>query len=243
MKNSNYVYVASCVFTREYPELSVKIQDYLIKNFNIPIMRCCVPKYKLKEFTNSMPHWLQNRWDNTPDFLNIAPYQTVICICHNCSAIFEEYRPNIKTISLWEFILNDDNFKFPNYYNEKITLQDCWRSHDNYVEQEAVRSLLRKMNIDIIELKYNHEKTQFCGDSLYKTAPPRNLKLAPKRFIENAHGKFIPHSPEERIELMKKYCNDIPTEKVIAYCHYCVNGLKLGGKQGIHLAELLFKTY
>lgn len=31
MKNSNYVYIASCVFTREYPEISMKIQDYLQK--------------------------------------------------------------------------------------------------------------------------------------------------------------------------------------------------------------------
>lgn len=240
MKNSNYIYVASCVFTREYPELSAKIQDYLIKNFNMPIMRCCVPKYKLKEFTDSMPIWLQNRWNNTPDFLDVTKEQTVICVCHNCSAIFEEYRPNIKTISLWEFILNDENFKFPNYNNEKISLQDCWRSHDNFSEQKAVRSLLKKMNINIVELKNNHEKTQFCGDSLYKAAPPRNLKLAPKRFVENAKGKFIPHSFEERQKLMREYCSEIPTEKVIAYCHYCVNGLKLGGKQGIHLAELLF---
>jgi len=32
----------------------------------------------------------------------------------------------------------------------------------------------------------------------------------------------------------------LPTEKVVAYCHYCTAGLNIGGKQGIHLAELLF---
>ncbi|MBQ6005817.1 MAG: hypothetical protein IJL14_06185 [Selenomonadaceae bacterium] len=31
------------------------------------------------------------------------------------------------------------------------------------------------------------------------------------------------------------------TEKVAAYCHYCVRGLKLGGKKTYHLAELLFE--
>lgn len=98
------------------------------------------------------------------------------------------------------------------------------------------------MNINIVELENNYEKTNFCGDSLYKSAPPRNLKLAPNRFVKNANGKFIPHSIKEREELMKKYCSKITTEKVIAYCHYCVSGLKLGKKQGIHLAELLFNT-
>ena len=54
------------------------------------------------------------------------------------------------------------------------------------------------MNINIVELENNYEKTNFCGDSLYKSAPPRNLKLAPNRFVKNANGKFIPHSIEER---------------------------------------------
>ena len=41
---------------------------------------------------------------------------------------------------------------------------------------------------------------------------------------------------------MREHCKKIATDKVVAYCHYCVNGLKLGGKQAKHLASLLFDT-
>ena len=39
---NNQFYIASCVFTEEYPELSQKIQNYVKTRFNFPIMRCCV---------------------------------------------------------------------------------------------------------------------------------------------------------------------------------------------------------
>lgn len=68
----------------------------------------------------------------------------------------------------------------------------------------------------------------------------RNLKLAPKRFVENADGKFIPTTSEEQERLMREHCQNITTDKVVAYCHYCVKGLKIGGKQAKHLASLLF---
>ena len=40
---------------------------------------------------------------------------------------------------------------------------------------------------------------------------------------------------------MEEHCSQISTDKVVAYCHYCICGLNLDGKQGIHLARLLFE--
>lgn len=235
------MYIASCVFTRENPELSVKIQNYISEKFDIPVMRCCVPNYKLSVFTDSMPEWLQDKWSGMADYLEFKSDQTMLYVCHNCSAIFQEVNPDIPILSLWEFILNyDDSFEYPDYNNEKITVQDCWRSYDNRKEQEAVRSLLDRMNFEVVELEDNYEKTDFCGKSLYEPAPVRNLKLAPDRFVENADGKFVPHTEEKKKELMLDYCNQVETDKIVAYCHYCVKGLKLGEKNAFHLAELLF---
>lgn len=236
-----FIYVASCVFTRENPLLSVKIQDYLKNRFDMDIIRCCVPKYKLEEFTCEMPEWLRDRWRNTPDFKEFGQDNTMIYVCHNCAAIFEETMPEVPRMSLWEFILKDSEFKFPDYGHKKMTIQDCWRSFDNRREQEAVRELLQKMNVDIVEQEQNYEKTQFCGTSLYAPSPKRNLKLAPKRFVENSKGKFEAHTVEEQKSIMISHCRNIKTEEVVAYCHYCVKGLKLGGKNARHIASLLFE--
>ena len=39
---------------------------------------------------------------------------------------------------------------------------------------------------------------------------------------------------------MKAYCDTLPSKDVICYCHYCLEGLKLGGVNARHLAEVMF---
>ena len=39
MQDMKSRYIASCVFTRDYPELSLRIQDYLKQRFEIEIIR------------------------------------------------------------------------------------------------------------------------------------------------------------------------------------------------------------
>lgn len=232
-------YIASCVFTEEYPELSKKIQNYIAEK-NLPIIRCCVANYKVEEFENRMPENYREDWKKILHYKKFPAGSTMVSLCHNCSAIFEERHPEISRQSLWEFILEDKNFKYPDFHGEKITIQDCWRQKENRAEQNAVRKILKKMNVEIVELEENFERTNFCGYSLYQPQPQRNPKLAPKRFLENAKGLFQEHTQEEKLNLMQDYCKKISTEKVIAYCHYCVRGLRLGGKKSFHLSELLF---
>ena len=104
-----------------------------------------------------------------------------------------------------------------------------------------MRAILMKMNLVLHELPDNREKTDFCGVSTYRPSPKRNLELAPRRFVENAAGKFIPRTKEEQIDLMRDCCDRFHGENVVAYCHYCVEGLELGGASAKHLASLLFE--
>ena len=240
MHTENHVFIAACVFTSKYPELSLRIQTYLKEHYAIPSIRCCVPQYQLKKLEEAVPEPYRAQWRTLPDFQPFTPEHTMIYLCHNCRNIFLEQHPEVPAKSLWELLLEDEAFPFPDYHGETMAVQDCWRSNDNRIEQDAVRALLKKMNINVVELPENHEKTDFCGYSLYQSQPARNAKLAPHRYVELAKGKFEPHTEEEKKQLMEAYCRTIPTDKVVAYCHYCVDGLKLGGKDGIHLAELLF---
>ena len=236
---NNKFYVASCVFTEEYPALSQKICEYL--RGKVPIIRCCVDKYKISEFEERMPADYREFWRSIKHFEKFLPESTMISICHNCSAIFEERHPEIHRESIWELILSDEDFKYPNHDGEAITIQDCWRAKENDVEQAAVRELLRRMNFEVVELPENHAQTKFCGYTLYQPQPARNPALAPKRFRDGAKGLFQPHTDEQKRQLMQEHCAQITTEKVVAYCHYCLRGLKLGGAKAFHLAELLFE--
>lgn len=240
---NKFRYIASCVFTRDYPELSFRIQDYLRERFGMDIIRCCADRYKVREFEERMPLSIQERWKNTTHYTPFDKDTVMVSLCHNCAAIFKESYPEVKVISLWEFLMgNATDFPFPDYGWERMTLQDCWRSYDDSAEQEAVRVLLGKMNIEIVELKENRSATHYCGISTLRPAPRRNLIMAPKRFVEDAPEMFKPHTPEEQKAAMQEYCRQIQTESVVAYCHYCTEGFRLAGQKNFHLAELLFRN-
>ena len=61
-------YIASCVFTAKFPELSFRIQKFVQDRYGLTVIRCCVPRYKLKEFTEQMPEGaLREGWSSLPD--------------------------------------------------------------------------------------------------------------------------------------------------------------------------------
>ena len=234
-------YIASCVFTARHPELSAAIRRYVGGVLGLPVVRCCVPRYKLRSFTDKMPEGaLREEWQALPDCAGFQPGDTVYSLCHNCSAIIEEQKPGVRVRSLWELLLEEGVFSFPDYGGMEMAVQDCWRAYDRKEEQDAVRELLRRMNVRPVDLAKNREATEFCGISLLRPAPPRNLKLAPKRYVENAKGRFLPHSPEEQEAAMRAYAATLPQMPVAVYCHYCEEGLELAGVDVRHLAAMLF---
>lgn len=239
---STSYYIAACAFTKKFPEISLKIQNYVKDRFNYNVVRCCVPKYKLEEYTLKMPEWYRDSWSQLKDSHYAETGDTVYSICHNCSAIIEEQTHNVNVKSIWELIAENESFKSPDYSGKTITVQDCWRAYDRIEEQLAVRKILSKMNIKVVELEKNFGNTEFCGFSLLQPCFPRNRVLAPKRYGEAAEntGKFIPHTDEQKLEIMKKHCSQITTDEVVCYCHYCLEGLQLGGANALHLAQLVF---
>lgn len=234
-------YIASCMFTAQFPEISLRMQNYMETKSDIKIVRCCIPNYRVEFNTNRIPNSIvQDVWKQFPVSAVFQPDDTVISVCHNCTNIVEEWR-GAKVISLWEMIDHDSSFPFPDYSGLEVTIQDCWRTRERRKEQDAVRSLLRKMNINYMETEKNHEDTDFCGSTLYREQPTKNSKLAPKHYIEQAEGKFTNHTQEEQVAIMQNYCRQYRTDKVICYCHYCLEGLLQGNINGQHIAELLFK--
>lgn len=238
---SKTYYIASCLFTARFPKTSIKIQKYVENRFDIEILRCCIPNFRVKENTERIPDEnVREAWKKLPVSAEIEPGDTVYSLCHNCTNILAEQRDGVNLISLWELIDKDKTFVYPNYAGLKVTVQDCWRSREQRGEQDAVRSLLARMNIEYIETAENRENTNFCGSTLYREQPAKNAKFAPRHYVEQAVGKFLPHTPEEQVAIMQDYCKNFTTQTVVCYCHYCLEGLLQGGVDGRHIAQLLF---
>lgn len=234
-------YIASCLFTARFPELSLRVQAYLKTKPEIEIVRCCLPKFRVTENAERIPDKRTRKaWLSLTPWAEWQPGDIAYSICHNCTNIIEEQHAGVKAISLWELIDQDPSFPFPDESGLTVTVQDCWRSRERRAEQEAVRHLLRKMRIEYMEREENFERTNFCGSTLYREQPAKNARFAPKHYVEQAQGKFLPHSEEEQVSIMQDYCRQFKTKTVVCYCHYCLEGLLQGGVDGRHLAQLLF---
>ena len=211
------IYFPSCKFSAAFPESSKKIQKYLKERHGMEIAGCC-----------------------RKSRLSLTEKDTAIFICHTCMAICEESSNVGKTLSLWELLNNDIDFKLPDYGGMKLTVQDCWRSFDRKNEQKCVRNLLKKINISIVEQNENFEKTKFCGTSLFNGPDEENNRLVPSRLGSCSESVFTSLSPSLQKQKMEAHCSHINTGSVLCYCATCTKGVEIGGKRAIHLLNLIY---
>lgn len=208
-------YFVSCKINAAFPEQDAKLMAYLQEQGNIGVVGCCREKEQL------------------------ALQESALVICHTCASILEESGRPSSLAYVWEYIDQDPSFNFPDYHGEKITIQDCFMAKERSSVQNAVRSLLRKMNFKVVELEHNRENTDFCG---LRTNEPlkANQELAPKHFCEP--GAITPLEVEARKAYLKEYVAKYTTVRVVTYCGACRMALKQGGADVVHLLELLFPT-
>lgn len=214
-----FVYYPSCNFTMASKEGSKKIKEYLKEKYCMRIEGCCRPGNKA-----------------------LTDQDTAVTICQSCAAIIRENVPKVNEISVWEILDDDKDFPWPDLKGEKITLQDCWRARDKRSLQEAVRSIMKKMNIEIVELEENYEKAEFCGVFRYNPMRETNIKISPNYFVNQMEGKLELQTEEEQQKLMDDHCKLYTTERVVCYCNSCLRGVKQGGANGFHLMDLIMQT-
>lgn len=214
----SFYYFPSCTVSEVYPNASRKAGQYIKEKYEIDPIGCCRPNYAA-----------------------LTPEDTAIVLCNNCAAILEE-NTEASILFLWQIIDRDPDFRFPDYHGEKMTIQDCWTAFEKREVQETVRSLLKKMNITVVEQKENFEATRFCGAKLLAPCSESNAKLAHQRYAVKYSHLFTPMEPEAQAEYLKKHCAGIETDKTVCYCATCTKGICMGGKRGSYLLELLFPS-
>lgn len=57
---------------------------------------------------------------------------------------------------------------------------------------------------------------------------------------DNAVGLFEAHTEEEQDRLMRTHCAQYRSDTVICYCHYYLEGLRIGVSRAYHIADLIF---
>ena len=211
-----YYFFPNCKATAQFKEASKAAREYVNQRLGVKPIGCCRPNHK-----------------------KLTADDTAIVVCNNCAAIIEE-NTDAAIEFLWQVIDRDPDFPFPDYHGEEMTVQDCWVAFEKRHVQDAVRSLLRKMNIRAVELEESYEKTKFCGVNLLSPCTESNAALAHKRYVEQLPHMFTPMEPAEQAAHFRKHCEQITTDKVVCTCKFCTDGINMGGKKGFHLLEQLF---
>lgn len=208
-------YLPGCDVRKNHPQAIRKIEKYM-KEKGAVIDKCCRTKEKLLEKEDIM-----------------------ISNCMMCSLVIKETHPENKNISLYKYILNDDNFPWVDHHGMKIVVQDCWRTRKNKMMQEAIRECLKRMNITVIEMKLNREKTDFDGVWRNNAIDPVLLEVAPCTFESINTNDIDLLSFQEQEQKMKEWVKVYDSQEVMIYCNGCEKGLKMGGIQPVHLIELI----
>lgn len=192
----NCYFNPGCALSTYKPESGQKILDMLNRHFG-PVQLhsiCC-------HHDPGLPHG-----------------STIINNCAGCDRRFRSLYEGIQTISLWEVLDSVKNLPLPDYTGLTVSVHDSCSFRPKPQVHEAVRNLLRKMNMQIVDSPYSGTNSICCGDSYY------------------------PRLPIEKVtELQKKRAAQMPCQDVVVYCVSCIKSMAIGGKTPHHLADLILK--
>jgi hypothetical protein len=190
------VYAPGCALMLYKPHLSARVLDALAVELGAPVpehLTCC-------RHDPGLP--AGSRFVNT---------------CAGCDRRYRSLYADVSTISLWEVLANSSAFAFPDYQGAEMTVHDACPTRTEPRVHDAVRSLLERMNVTVVEPRRTRERAQCCGDSLYGSASDERVKRH-----------------------MRKRAEQMPREDVVVYCVSCVKAMHVGGKRPRYLVDLLF---
>ena len=189
------VYNPGCALTLYKPKIAEKVLNFLNENESMEIHNVCC------KHNPGVPTGTQ-----------------IVNTCAGCDRRFSNLYEGISTISLWEVLAQTDKFPFPDYGGMKMTIHDACPVRLKPQVHKAIRILLQKMNIEIVEAERHGIHSICCGDDLYPALPIKEVS-----------------------EKMKQRAQSMPCDDVCVYCISCIKSMYIGGKKPRYILDLLFK--
>ena len=190
-----FVFAPGCALLLYKPELAGKVHKQLVSMFGEMDM-------------------LQTCCQHDP----LLPVNTkIINVCPGCDQRFSNDYRNVSTVSLWELLADSKDFQFPDYRSMRMSIIDACPTREETDIHTAIRTLLERMNIKLVEPVNTRTNGTCCGDSFYGLVP----------------------LDEVRLQMIKR-SSEMPENKVVVYCISCAKAVYNGGKKPKYLVDLLF---
>lgn len=194
-KKEKLFFAPGCALMIYKPDLAWKIHQYLNEIFGETemLLTCC---------------------QHNPNFNENS---RVINVCPGCDKRFGRDYKGVTTTSLWEIVNEKGFFEFPDYKGRSMSIIDACPTRDEDRVQNAIRSLLIKMNIRLVEPTNTRKESTCCGDVYYGSMPTAKVK-----------------------ELMTEKALEMPEYDIVVHCVSCIIAVLNGGKNPKYLADLIF---
>lgn len=147
----------------------------------------------------------------------LPPGTRVVNVCPGCDRRYRELYDGVSTISAWEILAERGDLALPDYGGRRMTIADACPTRTEPRVQEAIRELLARMGIDLVEPARTGPRARCCGDRHYGTLPL-----------------------EAVVRSMRRRAAEMPADDVVVYCVSCVKSVHIGGRRPRHLVDLLF---
>ena len=217
---STTAFIPGCSLMSYNPQIVMKTYEYLqsiIPDISI-ILKCCGNPTHTMGDEKGFKHY----YSQINDELRKLKVTEIITTCPNCFITIKKNNPNLKITTLWEKMIEKGipESLINKYKNVdiKFSLHDPCPTRYEKRTHEAVREIIKKMDITIEEFEFSKRQTVCCGAGAMVGVT--NNKLA--------------------VNHMGKRADQAPTDHILTYCQSCVESLSIGGKDTVHLLDLMF---
>lgn len=217
-ENCETVFFPGCSLSGYNSNIVNKTFEYLsskIDNIGLIVACCSKPSCDIKD--NKRHTKIEG---TLKEKLKDYGIKNVITACSNCFIMFKQYQ-GIKVISLWEVLDNikEDDFNgIGEGIDLDIALHDPCPIRKEDIIHDSVRSILKASGYKYQEFDNCRSRTICCG----------------------ASGMMMARNPVLAKALMTKRANSTKSSRIVSYCESCVQSMIVGGKESLHLLDLLF---
>ena len=190
-----YIYAPGCALVSYKPHLADKLKTYVTEMFGQmdTLLTCCF---------------------NKPEF---GQETCIVTPCATCAQKYAKMYPHSSSLFFLSRLAESKDFPFPDYKGISMSIQDTCSARTQPEVLETIRTLLKRMNIQLVEPEKTGKKGKCCGQVFY--------------------GKL----PTDKVEtLMKGRADEMPCEDVVVYCASCIMSMTVGGKRPRYIIDLLF---
>ena len=180
------------------------------------LLKCCGKPLKLMAMTGEF----RRRFDAVRRDLDLMGAEEVIVACQNCYSILRHFDEGRRVRSFWTILaeMGLPEGSRGGARGLEVSIQDSCVTRGVPEIYDGVRTVLGELGATVREMEYARDRARCCGCAPMIAAGDVGLGY----------------------EAMKKRAAESPCGTVVSYCASCRSAMRTGGRESLHLLDLVF---